>query len=363
MVGRVTVGVAMPVHLYGHPANLDGHPATSAAGPGLWLLEDCAQAHGGRAGGRARCGTLGRAGCFSFYPSEEPHRRWATAALLVAGRRRRSPRGAAGICATTAGSTRTCTPGSASTCASTTSRPRSVACLLRRLDAMNDRRRALAAPLSRAGLAGLPLALPVGGGGAPATSTTCYVVRARAPRRALAAVPQGRGIATRHPLPGAVPSPARGGRFARAGPAPGRSAWSAKSSRCPCRPVTPDDEVDRVGRGVRVLRLESSGARGRERDDADGGDPAAGRGAAQRRSKILQLYPEGGLLHRRRHPAPRARGASCARPPRHCGHAAQPDLRSAGSRIAHVPLVAWPARLTSPVPGASARLIRAERST
>src|SRR5215470_4823603 len=39
-----TVGF-VPVHLYGHPGNVDGIQALCAE-RSLWLLEDCAQAHG-----------------------------------------------------------------------------------------------------------------------------------------------------------------------------------------------------------------------------------------------------------------------------------------------------------------------------
>jgi dTDP-4-amino-4,6-dideoxygalactose transaminase len=62
-----TVGI-VPVHLYGGPADLDALFAL-AAKHGLWLVEDCCQAHGALYGER-KVGSLGRAGCFSFYPSK-----------------------------------------------------------------------------------------------------------------------------------------------------------------------------------------------------------------------------------------------------------------------------------------------------
>jgi dTDP-4-amino-4,6-dideoxygalactose transaminase len=62
-----TVGI-MPVHLYGHPANL-GWLLELAEHHRLWLVEDACQAHGARYRG-APVGGLGRAGCFSFYPSK-----------------------------------------------------------------------------------------------------------------------------------------------------------------------------------------------------------------------------------------------------------------------------------------------------
>jgi dTDP-4-amino-4,6-dideoxygalactose transaminase len=58
----------LPVHLYGHPAQMDPLLAL-ARERGLRVIEDAAQAHGARTGGR-RCGSLGDAGCFSFYFSK-----------------------------------------------------------------------------------------------------------------------------------------------------------------------------------------------------------------------------------------------------------------------------------------------------
>lgn len=58
----------VPVHLYGHPCDMDPIMAF-AADHGLTVVEDCAQAHGARYKGRA-CGTLGHMAAFSFYPSK-----------------------------------------------------------------------------------------------------------------------------------------------------------------------------------------------------------------------------------------------------------------------------------------------------
>lgn len=58
----------IPVHLFGQPADLD--PILDfAASHGLLVIEDAAQAHGARYKGK-RAGTLGRTGCFSFYPGK-----------------------------------------------------------------------------------------------------------------------------------------------------------------------------------------------------------------------------------------------------------------------------------------------------
>jgi dTDP-4-amino-4,6-dideoxygalactose transaminase len=58
----------LPVHLYGQCADLDAL-AGFADRHGIALIEDAAQAHGARWGGRP-AGSVGRAGCFSFYPSK-----------------------------------------------------------------------------------------------------------------------------------------------------------------------------------------------------------------------------------------------------------------------------------------------------
>ena len=62
-----TVGM-IPVHLYGHPADVDAL-ASVAARHKLWLLEDCAQAHGAEYKGK-RVGSMGLAGAYSFFPSK-----------------------------------------------------------------------------------------------------------------------------------------------------------------------------------------------------------------------------------------------------------------------------------------------------
>ena len=58
----------IPVHLYGQTADMDAIRAV-AARRGAAVIEDAAQAHGAELHGR-RAGTLGRLGCFSFYPTK-----------------------------------------------------------------------------------------------------------------------------------------------------------------------------------------------------------------------------------------------------------------------------------------------------
>ena len=58
----------IPVHLYGHPADMD--PITAIAQKHeLIVVEDACQAHGAEYKGR-RVGSIGAFGCFSFYPGK-----------------------------------------------------------------------------------------------------------------------------------------------------------------------------------------------------------------------------------------------------------------------------------------------------
>ncbi|MBN1995182.1 MAG: DegT/DnrJ/EryC1/StrS family aminotransferase [Anaerolineae bacterium] len=58
----------VPVHLYGHPANLEAI-LTVARQHRLAVVEDCAQAHGARYRGQM-VGSFGDAAAFSFYPTK-----------------------------------------------------------------------------------------------------------------------------------------------------------------------------------------------------------------------------------------------------------------------------------------------------
>ena len=189
-----TVGF-VPVHLYGHPADLAGLRQLCAE-RSLWLLEDCAQAHGAAWQGR-KVGTFGRAGVFSFYPSKN---------LTVLGD--------GGLLVTDDGDV-------AARCRRLRDHGRlnkdvhaelgfnlrfndlqaAVGrVLLRRLDAMNDHRRSLAERY-RTGLSGLPLVLPAERIGAHHVYHL-YVVRTTE-RDALAKFLKQRDIATgiHYPVP------------------------------------------------------------------------------------------------------------------------------------------------------------------
>ncbi len=102
MTGRTRA--VIPVHLFGHPADLDPLLAL-ARRRGVTVIEDAAQAHGAEYRGR-RVGGLGDLGCFSFYPtknlgaygeggmvvtSDEQHARAVRALRSWGGDDRRSP--------------------------------------------------------------------------------------------------------------------------------------------------------------------------------------------------------------------------------------------------------------------------------
>ena len=189
-----TVGF-VPVHLYGHPAHLLAIQALCAERR-LWLLEDCAQAHGAEWQGR-KVGGFGRAGAFSFYPSKN---------LTVMGD--------GGLLVTNDDAV-------AARCRQIRDHGRlnkdvhaevgfnlrfndiqaSVGrVLLRRLDAMNEQRRRIATRY-RAGLADLPLRLPAERAEARHVYHL-YVIRTDR-REALAKYLRERGIATgiHYPVP------------------------------------------------------------------------------------------------------------------------------------------------------------------
>ncbi|HEV8472582.1 MAG TPA: DegT/DnrJ/EryC1/StrS family aminotransferase [Methylomirabilota bacterium] len=189
-----TIGI-VPVHLYGQPVDL---PAVRelASRSGLWVLEDCAQAHGAAWDGR-KVGSFGRVGVFSFYPSKNLTVMGDGGAIVtdddeIAARCRRlrdHGRLSKDLHAEIGFNLRF------NEIQAAIGRV-----LLRRLDAMNDRRRALAARYDAA-LAGLPLETPR----VRARATHVYhLYVVRTPRRGeLAAYLKEQGIQTgiHYPVP------------------------------------------------------------------------------------------------------------------------------------------------------------------
>ncbi len=76
-----TVGI-IPVHLYGQAVDM-GPVMAVAAKHRLWVLEDCAQAHLARCGGKT-VGTFGSAAAFSFYPGKNLGAMGDAGAILTA---------------------------------------------------------------------------------------------------------------------------------------------------------------------------------------------------------------------------------------------------------------------------------------
>ena len=66
-INERTAGI-IPVHLFGHPVNMSDL-MTIARANGLWVIEDCAQAHLSEWKGQM-VGTFGDAATFSFYPGK-----------------------------------------------------------------------------------------------------------------------------------------------------------------------------------------------------------------------------------------------------------------------------------------------------
>jgi len=189
-----TIGV-VPVHLYGHPANLTA-VRDLCSRYGLWLLEDGCQAHGAAWRGK-KVGGFGRAGTFSFYPSKNLTVLGDGGVLVtddeeIASRARRirdHGRLSKDVHAEVGFNLRF------NEIQAAVGRV-----LLRRLDEMNERRRALARRYAER-LAGLPLALPVE---APDARHVyhLYVIRTRR-RDELARFLKDRGIQTgiHYPVP------------------------------------------------------------------------------------------------------------------------------------------------------------------
>jgi dTDP-4-amino-4,6-dideoxygalactose transaminase len=189
-----TVGI-VPVHIYGHPVQVDAL-RTLASQHGLWMLEDCCQAHGATWRGQ-RVGSFGRAAAFSFYPSKNLTV-MGDGGILVTdddeiaarGRRLRNHGRVSKDVHTELGFNLRFNDVQAAI----------GRVLLRRLDSMNARRRAIAARYAQA-LAGLPIELPRE---QPGARHVYHLYVIRTPRRQeLAAFLKERSIQTgiHYPVP------------------------------------------------------------------------------------------------------------------------------------------------------------------
>jgi dTDP-4-amino-4,6-dideoxygalactose transaminase len=238
-----TVGV-VPVHIYGQPVDV---PAVRELTDrfGLWMIEDCCQAHGAAWDDR-KVGSFGRAAAFSFYPSKNLTVMGDGGVLVtsddeIAARTRRlrdHGRLTKDVHAEIGFNLRFNELQAAAG-----------RVLLRRLDAMNDRRRALAARYDAA-LRGLPLALPAERAHARHVHHL-YVVRT--PRRqALAAWLKERGIQTGIHYP--VPSHRQPAVERLAAPAlPRTERLVDEILTLPMSSGHTDEEIDRVAAAVRAF--------------------------------------------------------------------------------------------------------------
>lgn len=189
-----TVGI-VPVHLYGQPADL-GAIMGLAADRGLWMVEDCCQAHGAAIGTR-KVGSFGRINVFSFYPSKNLTVLGDGGALVT------DDDELAGRCRRLRDHGRISKDAHAELGFNLRFNEIQAAMgrvLLRRLDAMNERRRALAARYAAA-LSDLPIEIPRERPGAYHVYHL-YVIRTRA-RRELAEFLRTAGIQTgiHYPIP------------------------------------------------------------------------------------------------------------------------------------------------------------------
>ena len=234
------------VHLYGRPAPM--HELSEIARRhGLKLLEDAAQAHGAQLDGR-RCGSLGDAAAFSFYPGKNLGALGDGGAVTtndpaLANRIRRIGNYGSSV-------------KYHHEIAGVNSRLDELQAAflrerLRALDADNAHRRRVAQAY-QAGLAGLPgLALPAGDEAERLSAWHLFVVR-HARRDALAERLASRGVATlvHYPLPIHHQGAYADTPLARQS-LPLAEAWAREALSLPIGPTITDDEVAWVVASVR----------------------------------------------------------------------------------------------------------------
>jgi dTDP-3-amino-3,4,6-trideoxy-alpha-D-glucose transaminase len=242
----------IPVHLMG--STVDMAPLVEAARTaGLYVIEDCAQAHGARYRGQ-RVGTFGDIGCFSFYPTKNLGA-WGdgggvvTADAGLAERVRLLRSHGEG-------------PRYHHSMVGTTARLDALqAALLRvklaRLEGWNDDRRRVAAEL-RAGLAGTSLEIP--SLASPDGDNVYHLFIARTDRREeLRAFLDDRGVSTavHYPIP-----IHRTGAYADLGLGEGSlpvvERLAQQICTLPLSPLMTSDEIARVISAVQDFEMEAS---------------------------------------------------------------------------------------------------------
>jgi dTDP-4-amino-4,6-dideoxygalactose transaminase len=254
--------VLLPVHLYGHPADMTAIDAI-ARRHGLPVLEDAAQAHGAQWRGR-RAGSLGHAACFSFYPGKNLGA-YGDAGMVVtndadfAARVRQIANHGGGQ------------DKYDNVVVGTNSRLDSLQAAvlrvkLRRLDAWNLERRERVAVYDRA-LAGLPgVTTPREAEGAR-SAWHLYTVRVAQGRDALQACLGARGIATAVHYPRPIHlQPAMAAAGGRPGDLPVSEQLSREVLCLPLYPELPLGDVERIAGEVRAFceaHAAPAGAQGR----------------------------------------------------------------------------------------------------
>jgi len=239
------VAGVLPVHLYGRLAPMR-ELGRIAAPRGLWVVEDAAQAIGARSDRMA--GTIGQAGCLSFYPTKNLGGVGDGGMVLTdddeLARRVRRDRHQGMVAPYVHESIGLCSRLDAVQAAALLAK-------LPSLDAWNARRRAVAARyasgLTAAGVAGgdgAPLVLPAVAGEAHVFHQ--YVVRSR-DRDALAAHLAARGIGTQvyYPIP-LHRQPALAGHVVVPVPLPHTERAAAEALALPIYPQLTDAQIDLV---------------------------------------------------------------------------------------------------------------------
>ena len=242
-VGPRTAAV-VPVHLYGRPAPMG--ELAEACGE-IPLLEDAAQAHGARLGGR-RAGTLGAAAAFSFYPTKNLGALGDGGAVVTSDEE----------LAATVRSLRHhgATPDDANdhrlrgaTARLDNLQAALLSVKLRHLDDWNEQRRAAAARYREA-LAGAPLTLPPADTGGTESVFHLFAVEVDERDRVRAELREaGIGASVHYPRPAHL-NPAwsdLGGR----GAFPAAERLAERTLSLPMFPGITDDEIERVAACVR----------------------------------------------------------------------------------------------------------------
>jgi dTDP-3-amino-3,4,6-trideoxy-alpha-D-glucose transaminase len=242
------VRCVIPVHLFGRTVDLDPIMAL-ARDAGVAVVEDACQAHGALYKGR-RVGTIGEAGCFSFYPAKNLGA-WgdggavvtADAALADRVRLLRShgerPRYRHRVCGTTS--------------RLDALQAALLRVKLRRLDRSNDARRRVAASLTEA-LAGAPDVRPPAPAGPGADHVFHLYVARSSKRNELRARLDEEGVATgiHYPTPIHLTE-----AYAHLGMTPGSLPMAERLARSslslPLFPSMSEDEVARVADAVGSL--------------------------------------------------------------------------------------------------------------